>query len=109
MAYVKDRYISESGRLICILNKNGFLLTVDIGEAFDLVDHSFLLAILHNYKLLDRGLLQGQPIFPFLLILALEVLFMLIKSNSNIKGLDICHNFLYTTYTNDSSFFLNPS
>ena len=48
-AYVKNRYISESGRLIydaletvSILNKKGFLVTVDIKKAFNSVDHSFL-------------------------------------------------------------------
>ena len=48
-AYVKNRYISESGRLIydaletvSILNKKGFLVTVDIEKTFNSVDHSFL-------------------------------------------------------------------
>ena len=43
-AYMKNRYISASGRLIChvlqtasILNKKGFLVTVDDHS----VDHSF--------------------------------------------------------------------
>ena len=51
--YVKNRYISESGRLIydvldtaSILNKKGFLVSVDIEKAFDSIDHSFLLAVL---------------------------------------------------------------
>ena len=55
-AYVKSRYISGSGRLIhdvletaSILNKKGFLVTVDNAKAFDLVDHSFLLAVLEKY------------------------------------------------------------
>ena len=41
MVYVKNRYISESGRLIydvletaSILNKKGFLVTIDIEKAF---------------------------------------------------------------------------
>ena len=55
-AYVKIRYINESGRLIydvlqtaSILNKKGFLLTVDIKKAFNSVNHSFLLAVLQKY------------------------------------------------------------
>ena len=47
-AYVKNRYINESGRLIynvhetaSILNKKGFLITVDIEKAFGSVEHSF--------------------------------------------------------------------
>ena len=136
------RYISESGILIydilktaSILNKKGFLVTVDIEKAFDSVDHSFLLAVLQNFGFekcfpkwiqiliknqescvvnggittkfftLDRGACQGDPISAFLFILALEVSFILIKSNNNIKGLDIYgHNFLYTAYADDRSF-----
>ena len=48
---------------------------------------------------------QGDPIPAFLFILALEVSFVLIKSNNNTKGLDICYNFQYTAYADDSSFF----
>ena len=90
-AYVKNRYISGSGRLIYdvletanILNKKGFLVTADIEKSFDSVDHSFLLAVLQKYGFGER----------------------LIKSNNDIKGLDIYgHNFLYTAYADDSSFF----
>ena len=53
---MKIRYINESGRLIydvlqtaSILNKKGFLLTVDIKKAFNSVNHSFLLAVLQKY------------------------------------------------------------
>ena len=49
-AYVTNRFISEGGRLISdilemidILNMKGYLLTVDIEEAFDSVGHYFLL------------------------------------------------------------------
>ena len=143
MAYVKNRYISECARLIydvleraSILNKKGFLVTVDIEKAFDSVDHSFLLAVLQKYGFgerflkwiqiliknqescvvnggittkffsLYRGVRQGDPISAFLFILALEVFFVLLKSNNNIKGLDIYgHKLLYTAYADDSSFF----
>ena len=47
-AYMKNRYISESGKLIydvletaSVLNKKGFLFTVDVEKAFDSFDHSF--------------------------------------------------------------------
>ena len=114
---MKNRYISGSGRLIydvpetaSILNKKGFLVTVDIEKAFDSVDHSFLSAVLQKYgfgerflkwiqiliknqkyctvsdggittKLfsLDRRARQGDQIFAFLFILALEFSFVLIK------------------------------
>ena len=55
---------------------------------------------------LDRGARQGDPISAILFIFALEVSFILIKTNSKIKGLDIYgHNLLYTAYADDSSFF----
>ena len=57
--YVKNRYISESGKLrdtASILNKKGFIVTVDIEKAFDSVDHSFLLAVLQKYGFGERFL-----------------------------------------------------
>ena len=55
-AYVAKRFISEGSRLLSdilemtdILNMEGYLLTRDIEEAFDSVDHYFLLAILEKY------------------------------------------------------------
>ena len=54
-AYVKNRCISEGGRLIYdllemseVLNKEGFLVTIDIEKAFDFVNHHFLSAILEK-------------------------------------------------------------
>ena len=42
-----------------------------------------------------------------ILRLCLEVLFMLIKNNKNIKGIKILENtFLYTAYADDKTFFL---
>ena len=55
-----------------------------------------------NQKPHGRGSRQGDTISAFLFILALEVSFVLLKSNNNIKGLDIYgHNFLYTAYADD--------
>ena len=49
-AYSKNKFISESGRVISdileianTLALEGFLVTVDIGKAFDSVNHCFLL------------------------------------------------------------------
>ena len=51
-AYVKNRCISEGGRLISdllkmseVLNKEGFLVKIDIEKAFDSVNHQFSIAI----------------------------------------------------------------
>ena len=55
-AYVKNRLISESGRLISdileiakALALEGFLVTIDIEKAFDSVNHCFLLQILRKF------------------------------------------------------------
>ena len=54
-AYVANRFISEGGRsisdileMIDILNMEGYLLTIDIEQAFDSIDH-FLLAVLEKH------------------------------------------------------------
>ena len=53
VAYVNNRFISESGRLISdvleitnSLNIKGLLMTVDIEKAFDSINHSFLMCVL---------------------------------------------------------------
>ena len=52
-AYVENRFIGESGRLTAdkteitdILNKERFLVAMDIEKAFDLLDHTFLISLL---------------------------------------------------------------
>ena len=144
-AYVKNRCISESGRLISdvsemcdILDISGYLLTVDIKKAFDSLDHDFLLFVLKkfgfgenfihwikvllnkqqscvinggfttHYFNLEKGARQGDPISAYLFIIALEVLFELIKNNDDIRRITIFnHTFLYTAFADDLTFFLN--
>ena len=61
-----------------------------------------------NYFPLQRGASQGDSISAYLFILALDVLFTLIKSNKDISGLNFFdHDFLYTAYADDTTFFLN--
>ena len=55
-AYVANRFIGESARLISDIlemtqqfNINGFLVTVDIEKAFDSMDHNFLFAVLEKF------------------------------------------------------------
>ena len=44
----------------------------------------------------------------YLFITALEIIFTIIKSNPNIKDLNIFnYNYLYTAYADDTTFFLN--
>ena len=56
IAYVKNRFISEGGRLITdileitdILQIEGLLMTIDIEKAFDSVNHCFLIAVLEHF------------------------------------------------------------
>ena len=144
VAYVNNRFISESGRLISdvleITNGldiiEGLLMTVDIEKAFDSINHSFLMCLLRKigfgndfrkwkqiliktqnhvingskttpYFKLERGTRQPDPISAYLFILALEVVFSLIKANSDIKCLQFfSHTFLYSADADDTTFFL---
>ena len=55
MAYVKNRYIGESGRLIFDIIEiegkkiEGFLITMDTEKAFHSLDHNFLVFALEKY------------------------------------------------------------
>ena len=55
-AYVKNRFISKSGRVISdileianTLVLEGFLVTVDVEKPFDFVNHRFLLQIFQKF------------------------------------------------------------
>ena len=56
IAFVKNRFIGESGRLISSIieisgcfNITGFLVTMDIEKAFDSLDHRFLISVLKKF------------------------------------------------------------
>ena len=65
--------------------------------------------MLNSFIFADRRLLcQGDSISAYLFIIALEIIFAMIKSNPKIIGLNILNqNYLYTAYADDTTFFLN--
>ena len=110
---------------------------MDLEKAFNSLDHDFLVNVLNrfgfgsnfiswiklllnsqqscvinggnntSYFNLEKGARQSDPVSAYLFILALEVFFVFIKSNENIKGIEIFkHAFLYPTYADDSIFFV---
>ena len=114
------------------------MVTMDIEKSFDTLDHNFLLTVLEKigfgknfiswikiilanqescfinggsttkYFKLEKGARQGDPISAYLFIIALEVLFIILKNKADIKGLKIFdYDFLYTAYADDSTFFLS--
>ena len=61
-----------------------------------------------KYFKLQEGTKQGHPISAYLFILVLEIAFIIIKENKNIKGISIFDNiFLYSAYADDTTFFLS--
>ena len=56
---------------------------------------SFIL-LLTPYFNLGKGAHQGDPVSAYLFIVALEVLFVFIKGNENIKGIEIFKFFFCT-------------
>ena len=88
-----------------VLNKEGFLVTVDIEKAFDSVNRLFVIAILKKisfgtefiewikniigpktskYFKQERGTRQGDPISAYLIIIVHEVVFWIIKETSKV-------------------------
>ena len=56
---------------------------------------------------IERSTHQGDPISPLIFILCLEILFITIRSDENIKGFVIENNeFKLTSYADDASYFL---
>ena len=93
-----------------LLQIEGILLMVDKEKAFDSVNRLLLASTLEKYGLKNdfirwiKFLLKNQELC---IINALEIAFIKIKRNANIKSLNVCNNdFLYTAYADDTTFFL---
>ena len=143
-AYVKGWFISEGGRLfsdILEISDNlkikGFLMTMDIEKAFDLVNHLYLITVLEkyvfkenfikwiqiliqnqescvsyggtttNYFKLERGTRQDYSISANLFVLILEIAFLFIMQNENINGLNIFGNTFLYTSHADDATFIS--
>ena len=124
MAYLSGKFISEEGRLMSVIFEvrnliklKGLLLTGDIEEALNIINHSFLLKLLENYGFsqdflkwmsillqnqescdinggkmrrcspLKRDTRQGNSIVAYHFIVALETIFIFIKKRENVQGL----------------------
>lgn len=62
---------------------------------------------IQNYFKLDEETRHRDPIPACLFILVLKIAFPVIKTNQNIKPLNIfSHDFLYNVYADDTTFFI---
>ena len=116
---------------------SAYMVTADIEKAFDSVDHNFLFATLKKFGLgpefiswvrvliknqesciinngkttkyfsLSTGTRQGDPLSAFLFILTLEVLFILVRSDSQIEGMMVFGKEVkITSFAADATYFL---
>ena len=118
-------------------NLDGILFAADIEKAFDSVEHKFIFAslkrfgfgedfirwvktflndsqscVMNNgtstgYFKLERGTRQGDPLSPYLFIIALETLFIQVRSDSAIRGFRVRSvEIKLSAYADDTTFFV---
>ena len=131
------RLISDVIRIPKLKKLEGFLVAMAIEKAIDSLDHNFLISKLEKhdfrknvilwvkilltdqescvikggttttYFSLGRGACQGDPISALLFVLALKILFLLIKLKPEIEGMaTFDYNYLHSAYADDITFFL---
>ena len=131
------RLISDILEYTEVEQMEGYMFAAAVEKAFDLVDHNFFIAVFKKFGLghefiqwvktllydqqscvmnnghstcyfaLKRGSRQGDPMSAFLFSLTIEVLFRMIRSNVNIKGLNMFENEIkFTACADDTTLFL---
>ena len=119
---------------------SGLLVAIDFEKAFDTLNFNFLIRTLHNFNFgpsfihwirvlyknvsscvmnngfatapfsLSRGVRQGDPLSPYLFIMALETLAIQIRSDSKIQGFKIGDEIVkLSLFADDMTCFLRDS